>query len=59
VPVQHQPDLDARSCEHVDQGIDAEELDFPANEVTHAWLRDTKQGGRLALPQAVSLNHVA
>ncbi len=43
------PHMQAGSRQHVDKGVDAEQLDLPAYEVTNPWLGDPKHLGRRGL----------
>ena len=42
-------DAQASRCRHVDQGIETKQVDFPAQKVGDARLRDTEQLGDLRL----------
>jgi hypothetical protein len=61
--VAHAPQLDvdphAGRRQHPDQGVDAEELDLPSNEIADPRLRDTEERRGIALPKSFSSNHIA
>jgi hypothetical protein len=50
--------LDTHSCsrEHVDERVDAEQIDFPANKIANAWLGDPKEIRCRALRQFARLD---
>ena len=48
-----QLDMQAGCHRHVHQGIEAEQVDFPAQQVGHAWLRDAEPAGGLGLRPTV------
>lgn len=52
-------DVDSGTSQHADQGIDAEEIDSPADEVADPRLRDTEQLGRFRLGEAAILDELA
>src|SRR5262245_55557115 len=45
----NEPHLDAKSRQHVDQGIGAEQIDASSQQVTDSRLRDSKQFGDVSL----------
>jgi hypothetical protein len=45
--------LATSGCEHVDESIDAEELDFASDEIADSWLRYSEEFGSLSLSKAL------
>ena len=41
-PLQSNRDSNSGATKHLDEGVDAEQLDSPAHEITHARLGDTE-----------------